>query len=65
MADKEVEAGGGLLHRRSLRIGGRLSAASLKAGVPAATLQSPPWMLHPGAPLSGYGVRCQSKCTGR
>lgn len=53
----EQVAGGGLLHRRALLLGGGLAAAGIVTGVRAAVgAWSPPGMLHPGAPLSGGGT---------
>jgi sulfane dehydrogenase subunit SoxC len=55
---EERVAGGGLLHRRALLVGGSLAAGGLATSLSAATgMRSPASMLHPGAPLSGYGVR--------
>ncbi len=53
----EQVAGGGLLHRRALLLGGGLAAAGLATGVRAAVgAWSPAGMLQPGAPLSGGGT---------
>jgi len=53
----EQVAGGGLLHRRALLLGGGLAAAGLATGARALPgAWSPASMLRPGAPLSGGGT---------
>ena len=57
-AELEPVAGGGLLHRRHLLAGGALAAAGAGGSAHAAVVGagSPPSMLTPGRPMSGYGM---------